>query len=611
MAEPGGRFAGSEDRPRASSVKQVRQILPFMRPYLAHLGVTLCFLILAALLALSIPVAVRQVIDHGFSTAEPAAINSYFRYLLILALGFALFSALRYYFVMWLGERVVADIRARVYRQVIDMSPAFFESTPVGEVLSRLTTDTTLVQSVVGAGISIALRSTFTLCGGLIMLFVTSSRLAVLILVLFPVVVLPILLYGRKIRKLSRASQDRIADASSLAGETLNAVQVVQAFTLENFLGRRFSDSVERAFHTARARLRASALLSGIIVFTSFGAIIVVLWTGAHAVIEGSVSAGTLGQFILYAVMVAGSTTALGEVWSDVQRAAGAMERLMELLNTRPQITIPAEPVPLPEDGQGHIRFEAVRFSYPSRPGQHALNEFSLEVRPGETVALVGPSGAGKSTVFQLLLRFYDPQAGRILIQGVDIKQADPREVRGRIGIVPQQTALFADSALENIRYGLPEADEAAIRAAAKAAMAHEFIEKLPEGYHSFLGEKGLRLSGGQQQRIAIARAVLKNPPILLLDEATSSLDAESEKLVQEALEHLMQERTTLVIAHRLATVKKADRIVVLDEGRIIDSGSHEELYRRGGLYARLADLQFGERDGSVEVEELLHQSLI
>jgi ATP-binding cassette subfamily B protein len=581
------------DRPKAASLKPIRQVIPFLKPYTGRLLVALVCLIIAAASALGMPVAIRYAIDYGFSNAHPQTITRYFQALLALAFVFALFSALRYYFVMWIGERVVADIRARVYRHVMKMGPIFYEVTRTGEVLSRLTTDTTLVQSVVGAGISIALRSSFMLIGGLIMLFVTSARLTLLILVLIPLVVIPILLYGRKIRRLSRESQDRIADASSIAGESLNAIQIVQAFTLEAFQGDRFAAAVENAFHTARRRLRASAMLSGTIVLVAFAAIIVVLWTGASAVVAGTLSAGTLSQFLLYATMVAGSTTALGEVWGDVQRAAGAMERLIELLNSEPEIRAPEQPVSLPAPARGKLAMEAISFYYPSRPKTPALEHFSLDIEPGETVALVGPSGAGKSTVFQLLLRFYDPQRGRIRIDGVDIAAAHPDEVRKRIGIVPQHTVLFAASAMENIRYGRPDATVEEIKAAARAALADEFIETLPEGYDSFLGEKGVRLSGGQQQRIAIARAILKNPPILLLDEATSALDAESERLVQSALEHLMYHRTTIVIAHRLATVKKADRIMVMDQGRIIDTGRHDDLLNKGGLYARLAALQF------------------
>ncbi|MFQ5659277.1 MAG: ABC transporter transmembrane domain-containing protein [Gammaproteobacteria bacterium] len=589
-----GNITKLEERPEGHGIKPIRQALPFLKPYTGRLAIAFCCLTIAAAAALAMPIAIRYVIDYGFSSRHIQSIDRYFLALFILALVFSLFSALRYYYVMWIGERVVADIRARVYLHVIKMSPTFYEVTRTGEVLSRLTTDTTLVQSVVGAGVSIALRSTFMLCGGLIMLFFTSPRLILLILILIPVVVFPILLYGRKIRRLSRASQDRIADSSSIAGESLNAIKIIQAFTLEAFQGERFTASVETAFMTARKRLRASAVLSGVIVLASFGAVVCVLWSGAHSVIEGTLSAGTLGQFLLYATIVAGSTTALGEVWGDIQRAAGAMERLIELLSAEPDIKAPDNPISLPDPGKGRIALENICFSYPSRPHHPALDHFSLQVEAGETVALVGPSGAGKSTVFQLLLRFYDPQAGRVSLDGVDIIRADPEEVRKRIGIVPQQTILFAENVMENIRYGWPYATDDEVKAAARSAIADEFIERLPEGYASFLGEKGARLSGGQQQRIAIARAILKNPPLLLLDEATSALDAESEKLVREALEHLMRERTTIVIAHRLATVKKADRIVVMDAGRIIDMGRHDELLGKGGVYARLAELQFG-----------------
>lgn len=579
------------ERRGGADLRPLRRAAPFLRPYLGRLAAAFACLSIAAAAMLGMPIAIRLVIDYGFSGDR--GIDRYFLGLLCLAGVFAVFASLRYYLVMWIGERVTADIRAAVYRHVLRMSPTFFEVTRTGEVLSRLTTDTTLVQSVVGAGLSIALRSSFMLIGAFIMLFVTSAQLTLLTLVLVPVVVLPVLMYGRKVRRLSRASQDRIADSSGIADEVLNAIHVVQAFTLEDFQARRFADSVELSFQTARRRLRVSALLSGLIVLTSFGAIVIVLWIGARSVISGAVTPGTLGQFLLYATIVAGSTTALGEVWSDVQRAAGAMERLMELLGAQPDIRRPERPESLPAERIGSIRIERVVFHYPSRPAQRALDEFSLEVNPGETVALVGPSGAGKSTVFQLLLRFYDPQQGRICIDGVDVARADPAAVRGRSAIVPQHTVLFAEDVLENIRYGRPQAGDEEVMAAARAANADEFIRRLPEGYRTHLGEKGVRLSGGQQQRIAIARAILKDPPILLLDEATSALDAESERLVQAALANLMRDRTTIIIAHRLSTVQRADRIVVMNEGRIIDVGRHEELLRRDSLYARLARLQF------------------
>ena len=592
------------DRPKAKSLKPLRMALPFMRPYTRRLALAFVFLSLASLTMLGMPVALRYVIDYGFSASNIESINTYFIALFVLAVLFALFGSLRYYLVMWIGERVVADIRSAVYQHIINMSPTFFETTRTGEVLSRLTTDTTLVQSVFGAGISIALRSLFSIIGCLIMLFVTSAKLTLMILLLVPLVVVPILLYSYKIRRLSRANQDRIADSSSIADESLNAIQILQAYTLERVLGRRFADSVEDSFDAARQRLRVSSLLSGTIILTAFGAMVIVLWFGAHAVIAGTMTPGTLGQFVLYATFLAGSTTSLGEVWNNVMRAAGAMERLMELLHAETDIRAPAHPAPLPVNGKGEIEFSHVNFHYPSRPDTHALNDFSLKINPGETVALVGPSGAGKSTVFQLLLRFYDPQAGRILIDGVDIKSADPVCVRGHIGIVPQHTVLFSATALENIRFGRPDATDEEVKQAARAAVADEFIEKQPQGYHTSLGEKGMRLSGGQQQRVAIARAILKNSPIMLLDEATSALDSESEKLVQEALEHLMQGRTTMVIAHRLSTVIKADRIVVMEEGRVIDSGLHKELMQRCELYQRLAALQFGEQEPPTDASD-------
>ena len=576
-----------------AKLKPLRRALPFLRPYAARLWFALACLLVAAAAALAMPVSLRFVIDYGFSGANGGAVDIYFVVLLLLSLVYALFSSLRYYTVMWIGERAVADLRAAVYGRVLKMSPVFFETTRSGEILSRLTTDTTLVQSVVGAGLSIALRSSVSLCGGLIMLFVTSSRLSLLLFGLLPLVVLPVWLYGRKVRRLSRETQDRVADSSGIAGEALNAMQVVQAFTLEELQNRRFSAAVERSFQAARRRLSAGALLSGLIVLAAFGAVVIVLWTGARSVIEGHISAGILVQFLFYAILVASSAASMGEVWGDVQRAAGAMERLLELLHAQPEIISPPGSRPFPAADKGRIALQGLCFSYPSRPGQLALDGFSLDVAPGETVALTGPSGAGKSTIFQLLLRFYDPHAGRIVIDGVDIRDADLHALRGRIGLVPQHTMLFADSALENIRFGNPQASDAEVRQAAVAAHADGFIRQLPQGYQTPLGEKGARLSGGQQQRIAIARAVLKDAPVLLLDEATSSLDAESESLLQQALQELMVNRTVIVIAHRLATVKKVDRIVVMEQGRLVDEGAHESLVAKGGVYSRLAKLQF------------------
>jgi len=580
-------------KPSGRNLAPLIQLGQFLRPYRGRLALAMVVLTLASAAALVVPIAVRQVIDMGFSRENAAHINEYFLYLFGVAVALGAFVAARFYLVSWLGERVVADIRSAVYKHVISMSPAFFEVTRTGEVLSRLTTDTTLIQVVVGTSISMALRNLMMLVGALVMMGFSSPRLTGLTVVMLLVVVLPIILFGRAVRRLSRDSQDRVADSSALAGEKLNAIAIVQAYTQEGRECADFDAAVEASFQTALRRISARTALTAIIIIMAFGAVVLVLWLGARAVLDGSMSAGQLSQFILYTVMAAASIGALAEVWGDVQRAAGATERLMELLAARPAIAVPERPVALPAP-RGEILIEGLTFHYPSRPDHPALAELTLHVKPGETVALVGPSGAGKSSLFQLLLRFYDPQQGRISLDGVDIAQADPLAVRGRIGIVPQDTVIFSANALENIRYGRADASDEEVKAAARAAVADEFIERLPDGYLSFLGERGVRLSGGQRQRIAIARAILKNPPLLLLDEATSALDAESEQQVQIALEHLVRGRTTLVIAHRLATVRKADRIVVLDDGRIVASGTHETLSRAGGLYARLAELQFG-----------------
>lgn len=583
----------SSDRPKARSFAPLAALKPFARPYRGRVLLALAALIIAAVAMLALPLALRQLIDHGLAANSAATIDQYFWGFLAAAVAFGVFAALRFYHVTWVGERIVADVRAAVYARVIRMDPTFFEVTRTGEVLSRLTTDTTLVQTIAGSSLSIALRSVLSLTGALVLLALTSPKLTGALAIMLPLVIVPLIVVGRRVRALSRASQDRIADASGLAGETLNAIQTVQAYTLEALQSTRFNRAVEDSFDTGIARTKVRALLTAIGTMLVFGALTAVLWLGAHEVLAGRMTGGALSQFLLYAIYVGSAAAMLSETFGEIQRGAGAMERLSELLAATPAIRAPRTPAHFPARAQGRIQLQDVSFRYPSRPDTPALDQITIDISPGETVALVGPSGAGKSTLFQLLLRFYDPAVGCVRVDGIDIASVAPDTLRRQIGLVPQDTVLFGATARENIGYGRPGASDHDITQAAHAAAADEFLSKLPQGYDSFLGERGLRLSGGQRQRLAIARAVLKDPPILLLDEATSALDAESEQLVQEALEKLMQNRTTIIIAHRLATIQKVDRILVMDQGRIVGQGRHADLIHSNPLYARLAALQF------------------
>ncbi len=586
-------YAGQPEEKKSRSLKPLGRLTPYVMHYRGMVTGALAALALAAVTSLALPLAVRRMIDHGFTQADGSFINSYFLMLMIMAIVLAIASALRYYFVITLGERVVSDLRRDVFNHVTRLSPSFFDVNQSGEIVSRLTADTTQIKSAVGATASVALRNLILCLGAMGMMIVTSPKLSSLVIGAIPLIVFPLVGFGRSVRKRSRSAQDTLADASAFANETIAASRTVQAFGGEDAAASRYGMAVETAYDAARAAIRSRALLTGIAITLIFGSVVAVLWVGAHNVLAGTLSPGTLGQFLLYSVIAAGSLGALSEVWGELSQAAGAADRLTELLDEVSPISAPAAPVALPAPAQGRVQFTDVHFAYPSRPERSALHGLNFGVAPGETVAIVGPSGAGKSTVFSLLLRFYDPQKGAVMIDGVDARSSDPDELRKRLAIVPQDVTIFAASIHDNIAFGRPEASREEVRAAAIAAQADEFIARLEKGYDTEVGERGITLSGGQRQRIAIARAILKDAPVLLLDEATSALDAESETLVQKALDGLMTGRTTLVIAHRLATVLKADRILVMDQGRVVEEGTHQSLIREGGIYAKLARLQF------------------
>lgn len=581
------------DRPVQKDLRALKPLLGFLKPYRTRIIFAGIALTVAAGAVLAIGQGLRRVIDQGFLGADGGLLDQALIVLLGIIAVLAAATYSRFYLVSWVGERVTADIRRAVFSHLLKLSPGFFEVTRTGEVISRLTNDTSLIEIVVGSSASFALRNSLLLIGGLIMLAVTSPKLTLMVVLGVPLTVAPILIFGRRVRKLSRASQDRVADVSAYIDETLHEIRTVQAYGHESQDNARFGERVEATFAAGLDRIRQRALMTAAVIMIAFGAVGVILWIGGHDVLKGRISAGDLSAFVFYSVLVAGAVGAISEVIGDLQRAAGAAERLMELLATQPQIRAPAHPTPLPEPSKGEVRFEGVTFHYPSRPDAPALKDFSLTVKAGERLALVGPSGAGKTTVFQLLLRYYDPQQGLLRLDGVNLTMTDPLAVRSRIALVPQDPVIFAGSVADNVRYGRPEASDAEVRAALEAAYASEFVDRLPDGANSFLGERGVRLSGGQRQRIAIARAILADRPLLLLDEATSALDSESERMVQLALERLASGRTTIVIAHRLATVQGADRIAVLDQGRVASIGSHAELMRENGLYARLATLQF------------------
>ncbi len=580
--------------PERRSLRPLLALKPYLLRHPAQLAGAAVALVVSAMAMLAVPMAVRRIIDHGFGAHDGVMINQYFMMMIVIGLVLAVASASRFYLVNWIGERVVADLRADVFAHLARLGPDFYERTHSGEVMSRLTADTTQVKAVAGSAISQALRNLIMLAGALTMMIVTSPSLSLLVLIAIPVIVLPLIGYGRVVRRLSRRAQDTLAEASAYAAENLAAVRTMQAFGHEDAVAKRFASAVERSFTAARERMLARAGLTGLVILLVVSSIVAVLWHGSASVISGEITGGRLSQFVIYALLAAGALGELSEVWGETTQAAGAAERITEFLTIQPEIKSPANPVPLPKPVKGQIEFRAVRFGYAARPGVSALDNVSFGVSPGERVALVGPSGAGKSTILNLILRFYDPTSGKVLIDGVDIATVALDELRAATALVPQEVALFADTVAENIRYGTPNAAETDIIRAAVAAQADGFIRALPQGYDTRLGERGVSLSGGQRQRIAIARAILKNAPILLLDEATSALDTESEVAVQRALESLTKDRTTIVVAHRLSTVQNADRILVLDNGRIVESGTHRELIQRSGLYARLSELQFG-----------------
>ncbi len=576
-------------RPSAS----LADFLAMLRPYRSRVAAAGVALIIAAGALLAVGQGLRAVIDQGFSAGDPAWLDRTLAIMFGVIVLLAAATYARFYNVSWLGERITADLRSKVFDHLLTLPPSWFEANRTGEVISRITADTAQIESVVGSTLSIALRNVLLLFGGLAMMFATSLKLTLLTMIGVPLVIAPILIYGRRVRRLARESQDRIADLGTRIDETIHEIRVVQAYGHEDADRADFAARVARSFDTARARIRMRAALVAAVILLVFGAIALILWIGGHDVLDGEITAGQLSAFVFYAAIVAGSVAALSEVWGELQRAGGATERLMEILAAQPAIAPPVDPVPLPLAARGEIEFDAVRFTYPTRPDTAALDDFSLHVTSGETVALVGPSGAGKTTVFQMLLRFYDPTTGTVRLDGVDLAHADPQAVRGRIALVPQEPVIFATSVIDNVRYARPDASLDDVRAACADAWADDFVRALPEGYDTDLSERGVKLSGGQRQRIAIARAILADRPVLLLDEATSALDAESERMVQAALERLMQNRTTLVIAHRLATVQRVDRIVVMDGGRIVETGTHATLVDDDGLYAHLARLQF------------------